>query len=80
MEVESIIVNRPEISKHTSIVLHPALGQRLYAAIQHHDENHLLMDWLMVVCLVTWPNKADISLHMGLWTSMEDFQTSVKWA
>ena len=45
-----VIVNGPEISKLASITTHPALRQRLYATVQHNEENHSLIQWLMAVC------------------------------
>ena len=47
------MVNGPEISELESINLHPALRQRLYAASQHQNADHSLIDWLMAVCCVT---------------------------
>lgn len=40
MGVESDVVNGPEISKLVSITTHPALRQRIYAMVQHNEENH----------------------------------------
>lgn len=72
--VETVIVHEPEISKLVPVTSHPALRQRLYAIIQYQDENDSLIAWLMVACFITWPNKADILLHTGLWSFMEDLQ------
>ena len=73
MGAESVVVNGPEISKLASITTHPALRQRLYAAVQHNEENHSLITWLMA----TWTNKSDIPLNTGLWSSMEDLQNYI---
>ena len=78
MGAESVVVNGPEISKLASITTHPALRQRLYAAVQHNEENHSLITWLMAACRTTWPNKSDIPLNMGLWSSMEDLQNYIR--
>ncbi|XP_021238701.1 uncharacterized protein LOC110391220 [Numida meleagris] len=78
MGAESVVVSGPEVSKLASITSHPALRQRLYATVQHNDENHTLMDWLMAACRITWPNKTDIPVHAGLWSSMEDLQTYIR--
>lgn len=37
--VESVTVSRPEISKLVFITTPPALRQRIYAAVQHNQEN-----------------------------------------
>lgn len=74
MGAESVVVNGPEISKLASITTHLALRQRLYAAVQHNEENHSLIAWLMAACRVTWANKTDIPLNTGLWSSMEDLK------
>ena len=74
MGAESVIINGPEISKLASITTHLALRQMLYAIVIHNDENHSLIQWLMVACRLTWPNKSDIPINMGLWTSMEELQ------
>ena len=71
---ESVVINGPEISKLASITTHLAVRQRLYAAVIHNDENHSLIQWLMVAYRLTWPNKSDIPINMGLWTSMEELQ------
>jgi len=68
------MVNGPEMSKLATIALHPAVRQRLYAAIQYSNENHSIIDWLMAACRMVWPNKTDIPLNIGLWSSMEDFR------
>lgn len=78
MGAESVVVNGPEISKLASITTHPALRQRLYAAVQHNEENHSLIAWLMAACRVTWANKTDIPLNTGLWSSMEDLQNYIR--
>lgn len=67
-----------EISKLMSITSHPALRQRLYAAIKNTNENHSMIDWLMAACRLTLPKKTDIPLHTGLWSSMEDLQTYIR--
>ena len=77
MGAETVVVNGPEISKLASITSHPALRQRLHTTVQHHEGNDSLMDWLMAACRVTWPNKTDIPLHTGLWSSMEDLQNYI---
>lgn len=66
MGAETVVVNGPEISKLASITSHPALRQRLHTTVQHHEGNDSLMDWLMAACCITWPNKADVSVHTGL--------------
>lgn len=77
VRAETAVVNGPEISKLASITSHPALRQRLHTTVQHHEGNDSLMDWLMAACCITWPNKADVSVHTGLWSSMEDLQTYI---
>ena len=77
MGAESVVVNGPEISKLASITTHPALRQRLYAAVQHNEENHSLIEWLTATCCITWTNNSDISLNTGLWSSTEDLQNYV---
>ena len=77
MGAESVVVNGPEISKLASITTHPALRQRLYAAMQHSEENHSLITWLMAACCATWTNKTDIPLNTSLWSSMEDLQNYI---
>jgi len=72
---ENVMVNKSEISKLASITVHPALRQRLYAAIQYTNENHSVIDRLMAACRMAWPN--DIPLHTGLWSSMEDLQNYI---
>ena len=49
MGAESVVVNGPEISKLASITTHPALRQRLYAAVQHNEEN--LTDYMVNGCM-----------------------------
>ena len=78
MGTESVVVNGPEISKLAFITTHPALRQRLYAAVQHNEENHSLTAWLMAACHITWTNKSDIPLNTGLWSSAEDVQNYIR--
>jgi len=47
---EGVMVNGPEISKLATMTLHLALRQRLYAGVQYANENHSIIDWLMVAC------------------------------
>jgi len=77
LEAESVMVNGPEISKFATMTVHPALRLRLYPGIQCANENHSVIDWLMVACCMVWPNKSDIPLHTGLWSSMEDLQNYI---
>ena len=72
------MVNGPEMSKLATIPLHPAVRQRLYAASQYSNENHSIIDWLMAACRMVWPNKTDIPLNIGLWSSMEDLQNYIR--
>ena len=74
---ESIVINELEISKLATMMLHPALRQRLYAGIQYTNENHSVIDWLMVACHVVWPKKSDTPLNTGLWSTMEDLQNYI---
>ena len=37
----------------------------------------MIIDWLMAACCMAWPNKSDIPLHTGLWSSMEDLQNYI---
>lgn len=78
MGAESIVVNGLEISKLASITTHPELRQRLYAAIQHNEENHSMATWLMAACRATWTNKNDIPLITSLWSSTEDLQNYIR--
>ena len=75
---ESIVINELEISKLATMMLHPALRQRLYAGIQYTNENYSVINWLMAACCVVWPNKSDIPLNKGLWSSMEDLQNYIR--
>lgn len=60
------VANGLEILKLASIITHPALRERLYAAVQHNEDNHPLIKWLMAAYHITWPNKTDIPLNIGL--------------
>jgi len=71
------MVSGPEISKLATMTVHPALRQRLYAGVQFPDENHSVVDWLMAACRIVWPNKSDIPLNSGLWSTMEDLQNYI---
>ena len=71
------MVSGPEISKLVTMTVHPALRQRLYAGVQFPDENHSIVDWLMAACRMVWPNKSDIPLNSGLWSTMEDLQNYI---
>lgn len=31
----------------------------------------------MATCHMSWPNKTDIPLHIGLWSSMEELQNYI---
>jgi len=68
------MVNGLEISKLATMKVYPVIRQRLYAGIQYTNENHSVIDWLMTACHMVWPNKSDIPLNTGLWSSMEDLQ------
>jgi len=70
-------MNGLETSKFASITTHPALRQRLNAAVQYNEENHSLIKWLMAACHITWTDKSDIPLNTGLWSSMEDLQNYI---
>lgn len=63
--VESVVVSGPEISKLATMTVHPALRQRLYTGVQHINENHSIIDWLMAACRMVWPNKSDVLLQQG---------------
>lgn len=56
-----------QISKLIANITHPALKQKLYATVQHNEENHSLIQWLMSACSVMRPDKSDILLNMSLW-------------
>ena len=71
------MVSGPEISKLATMIVHLALRQRLYAGVQFPDENYSVVDWLMAVCCIVWPNKSDIPLNSGLWSTMEDLQNCI---
>lgn len=71
------MVNGPEISKLASMIVHPALRQRLYAGFLYTNENHSIIDWLMAICRMVWPNKSGIPLHTRLWSSKEDLQNYI---
>jgi len=75
---ESVVINGPEISKLASITTHLAVRQRLYAAVIHNDENHSLIQWLMVAYRLTWHNKSVVLINTGLWTSMEELQNYIR--
>lgn len=75
---ERVMVKGLEISKLATMTVHPALRQRLYAGIQYTNENHSVITWLMAACHVVWPNKSDIPLNTGLWSSMEDLQNYIR--
>ena len=77
MGAESVVVNGTEISKLASITTHPALRQRLNAAVQYNEENHSLIKWLMAACCAAWTNKSDIPLNTSLWSPMEDLQNYI---
>lgn len=77
MGAETVVINGPEVSKLASIASHLALRQRLYATVQHHDENHSLIDCFMATCRITCPDKANVLVRTGLWFSMEDLQTFI---
>lgn len=64
-----------KVSELATTAVHPALRQRLYAGVQY--TNHSIVDWLMVACHIAWPNKSDIPLHPGFWSSMEDLQNYI---
>ena len=72
------MVNGPEISKLATMTVHLALRQRLYAGVQFTDENHSIINWLMVACCMVWPNKLDIPLNTELWSTMEDLQNYIR--
>ena len=74
---ERVMVNGLEISKLATMMVHPALRQRLYAGVQYTNENHSVIDWLMVACRVVWPKKSDTPLNTGLWSTMEDLQNYI---
>ena len=71
------MVSGPEISKLVTMTVHPALRQGLYAGVQFPDENHSVVYWLMAACHMVWPNKSDIPLNSGLWSTMEDLQNYI---
>jgi len=73
MGAKSVLINGPETSKLASITSHLALSQRLYATVEH-DKNHALIQWIMAVCRITWPNTSDVLINTGLWTSTEELQ------
>lgn len=75
---ESVMGNGLEISQLATMTVHAALRQRLYAGIQHTNENHSVIDWLMAACHMVWLNKSDIPLNTGLWSSMENLQNYIR--
>ena len=72
------MVNGMEISKLATMIVHPALRQRLYAGVQYLNENHSIIEWLMAACHMVWPNKSDIPLHTGMWSSMKEDQNYIR--
>ena len=71
------MVNGPGVPKLATMTVHPALRQRLYAAVQYTNENQSIIDWLMAACCMVWPNKSGVPLNTGLWSSMEDLQNYI---
>jgi len=78
MGAENVIEDGLEISKLLTIATHPALKQRIYAMVQHNEENHSLIQWLRAVCRILWPNKNDIPINTWLWISVEELQTYIR--
>lgn len=74
---ESVTENGLEISKLVSIVLTISLKQRIYAMVQHNEENHSSIQCLRAVCRIMWPNESYILVNTSLWTSMEELQTYI---
>ena len=74
---ESVMLSGPEIPQLATMTVHPALRQRLYTGVQFPYENHSMVNWLMAACHVVWPNKSDIPLNSGLWSTMEDLQNYI---
>ena len=73
-----MVINGPKISKLASTATHLALRQMLYAIVIHNDENHSLIQWLMVAYRLTWHNKSVVLINTGLWTSMEELQNYIR--
>ena len=40
-------------------------------------KDHSIIEWLMEACCMVWPNKSDIPLCIGIWSSMEDLQNYI---
>lgn len=72
------MVNGPEVSNLATVTMHPALRQRLCAAVQYSSENQSVIDWLMAACRVVWLNKSDVPLNTGLWSSIGDLQNYIR--
>ena len=78
---ECVMLSSPDLSKLATMMVHPALRQRLYAGVQFPDENHCVVDWLMAACRMVWPNKSDVQLNSGLWSPWRTFKIIfVNWA
>lgn len=71
------MVNGPGMSKLVSITSRPAMWQRLHSTVRHDDENHSILQRLVAVCKLTWPNEGNVSTHSRMWDNMEDLQTYI---
>ena len=74
----TVVISGPEISKSASITTHPALRQRLYETVIHNEEKHSLIQRIMAVCRIMWPNKSDVLTNTGLQTSVEELQNYIR--
>lgn len=75
---ESVVVNGPYFSKMATITIHAALRQTMYVTSQHNEENHLLIQWLMSACWITWLNKQGMPTHSVLWNYMEELKNYIQ--
>lgn len=75
---ERVVVNGPYFSKMATITIHAALRQTMYVTSQHNEENHLLIQWLMSACWITWLNKKGMPTHSVLWNYMEELKNYIQ--
>ena len=64
--MDGIVLSGSEMGKPASLIVQPALRQRLHNVYQTPG-SHSLLDWLMAALRAVWPNPGDLPSPPVTW-------------
>lgn len=69
-----IFLTRQEVEKMSNITTQPALWQHVQSIWGRIGGSLPYINWIILVCRETWPNKGDLHGNVGFWKSVEEVQ------